>query len=100
MVRQFDLMSTTMVGPVQTSVEVQMTDEDIVEFGDLWSLNARDNYYLICVSDEGVVLERCVIYSKITQTAKSISDDKLADEVKKRMFDAGVPIVRWTDVLV
>lgn len=72
-----------------------MRDEDLIEFGDLWSPNAKDKYYLICVSDDGVVLERCVIYSKVTQTAKSISDDRLAAEVKRKMFDAGVPIVRY-----
>src|SRR5262245_51814055 len=37
------------------------------------------------------MLERCVIYSKVTQTAKIISDDRLAAEVKRKLFETVLP---------
>jgi hypothetical protein len=71
-----------------------MQDEDIREFGELWAPEAKQNYCLISVYGDGIELERCVIYSRATKTAKIISDDKLALEVKKKMFETGVPILR------
>lgn len=71
-----------------------MTDDDVAEFGHLWSPDAQRHYCLIYLSDGTVELERCVIFSKTARTAKLISDDRLATEVKRKMVEAGVPILR------
>ncbi|MDX1945526.1 MAG: hypothetical protein SFU86_08955 [Pirellulaceae bacterium] len=71
-----------------------MTDEDIAEFGHLWSLDAQHHYCLIYLRSGAVELERCVIFSRNARTAKLISDDQLATEVKRKMVEAGVPILR------
>lgn len=71
-----------------------MRDEDVAKLGDFWSPEAKEKYCLICTSDEGIRLEECLIYARSTRTAEIIENSELAIEVKRRMFDAGVPILR------
>jgi hypothetical protein len=72
-----------------------MEDEDVAEFGDLWSPSAKQNYCLIHYPEDDAVLEKCMIYSKDTKTLTIIESGSLALKVMRKMFDAGVPIVRW-----
>jgi hypothetical protein len=69
-----------------------MTDEDIAEFGHLWSDQAKDQFLLVALSGDRMSPEQCLIYTKATKTVKRISDDQLAAEVKRRMAGVGVPI--------
>lgn len=71
-----------------------MTDDDVAEFGHLWTPDAKHHYCLIYLRDGDVELERCVIFFKTARTAALISDDRLATEIKRKMFEAGVPILR------
>jgi hypothetical protein len=71
-----------------------MTDDDIAEFGHLWSPDAKRHYCLIYLRDGDVEFERCVIFSKTARTGKLISDDRLAADVERKMVEAGVPILR------
>ena len=72
-----------------------MTDEDVAEFGHLWSDSAKDQFLLVALEDDQMAPEQCLIYTKATKTVKRISDGQLAAAVKRMMAVAGVPIVRW-----
>ncbi len=69
-----------------------MTDEDIAEFGHLWSEQAKDLFLLIALSEERTAPEKCLIYSKVDQRVMRISDDQLAAEVKRLMAQVRVPV--------
>lgn len=69
-----------------------MTDEDIENFGEYWSPQAKDHFLLVARSEDRTAPEQCLIDHKAAKTVSRIDNNQLAAEVKRMMAKAGVPI--------
>jgi hypothetical protein len=65
--------------------------DEVEEFSFLWTDQASDHVLLTVRPGAGP--ENTLIYRVSSGTVMLIEDDHVAREVKRRMFDAGVPVV-------
>ncbi len=71
--------------------EVRVEDK-LARFENLWTVDAA-KYALVRVGGEAGDLSRFIIFNVETRTAMVIEDNDLSQLVKRRMKDAGVPLL-------
>jgi hypothetical protein len=77
-----------------------MTNDLLDEHADMWT-SSKDDFLLVYPSDEagkGNELENASIFNRRKQTLTVLEIDAVCEEVKRRMHQAGVPLVRLSEV--